>query len=478
MTIDMKRNNRIGRALPALIAVALLGAWSEKAPTLNAQPAGTSSPAYPLKVSANGRYLVDQNNVPFLIVGDTPQGLIGRLSEADAELYFADREAHGFNTAGWIDVACAGNDYKNNTYATTPDGIRPFNGFVAGGTDYTHYDLSQPNEAYFTRLDHIVQIATNHHQAVFLDPAETIGWLSVLRNNGLKAAYAFGQYLGNRYKRFSNVMWLSGNDFNNWTIPSDDTLVQAVAKGIRSVVPWQLQTVELHVRTSSSFDDPRWVPLSDLNSTYTYSPTYIQMLHSYNQKPVKPDYLVEAHYDWENVGTPPDFGTPNVLRREDYWTLLSGGVGQFYGNKYTWSFADGWQSHIDTPGVDQLKIWKEFFSSIPWQDLVPDQDHSVLTGGFGSFGDVDARVSESDYATAAKTADGGFIVVYMPTNRAITINMAALKSSGRARWFDPSNGTYQSISGSPFANSGSRDFAPPGKNHDGDGDWVLLLNAQ
>ncbi len=257
---------------------------------------------------------------------------MGRLSEQDAEFYFADREANGFNTAGWIDVTCAGHDYPDNVNATTPDGLRPFVGFVPGGTDFQHYDLSKPNEAYFARLDHIVQIAARHHQAVFLDPMETIGWLPTLRNNGPSAAYAYGQYLGKRYKRFANVLWLNGNDFNSWKNSTDDALVQAVAKGIHSVDPDQLQTVELNVFNSSSFDDPTWIPLSDLNSTYAYSPTYMQMLHSYNQKPVAPTYLAEAHYDLENVGKPPDFGTPNVLRREEYWTMLTGGTGQFYGN--------------------------------------------------------------------------------------------------------------------------------------------------
>ena len=77
-------------------------------PSANAPNSSTSGPAYPLKLSANRRYLVDRNNQPFLIVGDTPQGLMGRLSEADADFYFADRQAHGFNTVGWIDVTCAG----------------------------------------------------------------------------------------------------------------------------------------------------------------------------------------------------------------------------------------------------------------------------------------------------------------------------------------------------------------------------------
>lgn len=433
--------------------------------------------AYPLKLSENHRYLIDQHGKPFLMVGDTPQGLMGRLTEQDAEYYFADREAHGFNTLGWIDVMCAGNDYKWNKDAVTPDGIKPFTGYVAGGTDFTHYDLSKPNEAYFTRLDHIIQLAARHHLLVFIDPIETIGWLPALRNNGMKAAYAYGQYLGNRYKGYNNVAWINGNDFNLWTVPQDDDLVQTVSKGIRAAAPNQIQTVELHVRTSSSFDDPRWIPLIDLNGTYTYSPTYIQMLHGYNQKPVAPEVMIEAHYDWENVGTPPDFGTPYVLRKEDYWTMLTGGIGQFYGNKYTWSFADGWKEKIDTPGVEQLGIWAKFFSSLPWYDLVPDQDHQLLTAGYGTFGNVDTRVSESDYATAARTPDSSTVVVYIPTLRATTINMAALHGAAKARWFDPSDGSYKDAESSVVPNRGSHEFTPPGKNHAGDGDWVLLLQS-
>ena len=323
-----------------------------------------------------------------------------------------------------------------------------------------------------------MQIAADHHQAVFLDPMETIGWLPALRNNGLKAAYAYGQYLGRRYRRFLNVLWLNGNDFNSWRNPADDALVQAVAKGIHSVDPDQLQTVELNVFTSSSFDDLTRIPLSALNSTYTYSPTYMQMLHSYNQKPVAPTYLVEAHYDLEDVGKPPDFGSPAVLRREEYWTMLTGGTGQFYGNAYTWSFKARWQTHLDTPGVVQLKLWKEFFIVLSWQDLVPDQDHSILTAGFGTYGTLQTRVSLSDYSTAAETRDRSVVVIYMPTARTITVNMGALRGSTRARWFDPTIGTYRDVPGGPFVNNGRHQFTPLGKNHDGDSDWVLLLDAR
>jgi hypothetical protein len=474
--------NYLKLKLPTMFLALISLGFSIPAVQANAAPRKTSSasfPVYPVKVSHNRRYLVDQNNVPFLIAGDTPQGLIYRLSEAQADSYFADRQAHGFNTAGWVDVVCAGRDYPKNIYGATYDGIRPFNGFVHGGTDWTHYDLSKPNEAYFTRLDHIVELAAKHGTLIFLDPAETAGWISTLRNNGLAADYAYGRYLGNRYKKFPNVAWLNGNDFMTWIDFNDDELSQAVANGIKSVDPGQLQTVELNYQTSSSLDDQTWVPIISLNGTYTYSPTYMKTLHSYNQTPTMPVFLMEAHYDLENVGTPPDFGTPSVLRREEYWAMLSGAKGQFYGNRYTWSFANGWQSHLDTRGVTQFTIWKDFFGSLPWQDLVPDQKHTVVTAGLGTYGNIrTTRVSESDYCTASKTPSGTVVLAYMPTVRTITVNMASLRAPTNAKWFDPANGAYTTISGGPFANKGTRKFTPPGKNHDGDGDWVLLLTAK
>jgi hypothetical protein len=215
------------------------------------------------------------------------------------------------------------------------------------------------------------------------------------------------------------------------------------------------------------------------------------MLHSYNQTPIMPAYLVEAHYDQEEVGTPTDYGTPEVLRRQEYWTMLSGGAGQFYGNRYTWSLTPGWDSYLDTLGVKQMTIWKNFFKGVPWQDLIPDQQHTTLTAGYGTFGSdqlhfdkdgLDAsytlRVSQSDYATAARTPEGAYIVIYVPTSRTLTVDMSRLRGPARAEWFDPTDGEHKEITGEPFPNSGSRKFTPPQRNHARDSDWVLMLKAE
>ena len=51
-----------------------------------------------LKVSKNGRYLVDQRGNPFLVVGDSPWSLIVQLDEKDRETYLEDRQKRGFNS--------------------------------------------------------------------------------------------------------------------------------------------------------------------------------------------------------------------------------------------------------------------------------------------------------------------------------------------------------------------------------------------
>lgn len=87
--------------LAALAVCSRLNAVAQEVP-VPPKSSPARLPAYPLRLSANHRYLVDRNNKPFLIVGDTPQDLMSRLTEKEADRYFADREAHGFNTMGGL----------------------------------------------------------------------------------------------------------------------------------------------------------------------------------------------------------------------------------------------------------------------------------------------------------------------------------------------------------------------------------------
>ena len=147
-----------------------------------------------------------------------------------------------------------------------------------------------------------------------------------------------------------------------------------------------------------------------------------------------------------------------------------------YGNFYTVGFPSGWQNSLDTVGVTQLGDWKTFFTSLPWYNLVPDQTHAVVTAGYGTCDGL-GSLGDNDCATTAITLDGKLILAYTPVNHTLTVDMTKLSGTATARWFDPSNGSYRTISGSPFANSGTRPFISPGANAAGDQDWVLVLEA-
>jgi hypothetical protein len=148
---------------------------------------------FPLAVS-NG-VLVNAQGQPYLIIGDSPQSLIGSVPLCSAGNSFAactgstdalptkptvvgylrDRQAHGFNTI-MVDLFCDGY-IGASTGATcannglTPSGVAPFtaqlNG-VAGcpeadpPADAACWDLSAPNEAYFTIVGSTIQLAAQY----------------------------------------------------------------------------------------------------------------------------------------------------------------------------------------------------------------------------------------------------------------------------------------------------------------------------
>ncbi len=432
-------------------------------------PLWARAPAYPLKTSANGRYLVDQSNAPCMIVGDSPQALIVNLTTNDAAFFFADRNARGFNSM-WINLLCS--TYTGGRAdASTLDGILPFTATIPSTSSY---DLTTPNAAYFARADAMLNLAAAQGLQVLLDPAETGSFLSVMLDNGSNNCRAYGQFLGQRYKNFPNIIWMNGNDFQTWSTAANDDVVRAVALGILDEDTNHLQTTELNYIVSSSLDDTNWNSILGLNGTYTYCPTYAQLLLDYNRTNFLPNFLEEANYEFESLQGP--VTTAPILRQQEYWAMTSGAAGQMYGNHYTWPFSSGWQNYLDTPGAIEIGYLKSFFEARSWYRLVPDTNHIVVVSNYGTFSST-GHVADNDYLTAARTPDGSLAVIYTPIIRSFAVDMSQLSGPAVSRWFDPSSGTYSSIAGSPLTNSGTQTFTPPGNNSDGDGGWVLVLET-
>jgi hypothetical protein len=421
---------------------------------------------YPLKASANKRYLVDQNNQPVFLVGDSPHAMFANLTVSQAATYMTNRASYGINVL-WVEILCG--SYIPNCRAdlSTQDGIVPFS---------TPGDISTPNPTFFSRIDSMVATAAQNGITILMDTWETGAEMPLLRSNGNTKAFNYGVYLGNRYKNSPNIIWITGNDFQTYTNNTDNTLIQNIMEGIASVDPNHLQTTQLNYTVSGSHDDALLLPLTSLAAAYTYSPTYAEIYQEYNATPTLPLFMEEANYEGEN-NTGGDPSSNKVLRQQEYWSMLSGALaGQMYGSAVTAYFQSGWQNGLDTPGVTQLRLMKNFFTARQWWNLVPDQAHAVVTSGYGTFS-TSGAIHTNDYVTTSRTSDGSLVLAYTPASTTLAVDMTKLSGPVTARWFDPSNGTYRSVTGSPFSNAGTRNFSSPGTNNDGDSDWLLALEA-
>jgi hypothetical protein len=109
--------------------------------------------------------------------------------------------------------------------------------------------------------------------------------------------------------------------------------------------------------------------------------------------------------------------------------------------------------------------------TIRWWDLRPDSKHAFLIDGLGS---------EDGRAVAARTADRALALLYLPSSREITVDLGELAGPRvAARWYDPANGRFSAVDGSPFRASGRKRFGQDrGANSSGFDDWVLVLESR
>jgi Protein of unknown function (DUF4038)/Putative collagen-binding domain of a collagenase len=499
---------------------------------------GAFAQHWPIQV--HGRYFVDSTGAPWLMVGDNSGYNVLAYETMDRiDAYFADRAEHGFNTV-WMNVIL-GTGSQTPASAVLNDGTPPFTSPSAGQD--ANYNFATPNPAYWAQIDLLVTHAAHHGLVIAMIPFETgmskvsypppqdcsadagTGWLTAARAQDTiqggsitanQAMYNYGVFLGNRYKNSPNVMWVLGYDFQTNTCttgngPNDATLVANLLSGIKSADPDHVISEELNFETSYSTENSTLRPYMSANGVYSYGGIYDEVLQAYNNAEI-PAFLIEGNWEFQNnthrlspwpltdnalpCGEPsvappcPAMNNPafaQVTRLQWWWTMTSGGAGFFYGNPYgsnpqgvvpgSWWPSGG----LDTAAIAQLKYVTDFFGGILWQSMVPDQNHSVVTAGYGTYcGNEPACQNQlsNDYVTAAWNPKGTLAVIYNPQGNTLTIDLSKFAGPVAAYWYDPSKGSYTAPDGSPFTNNGSRSFSTPGKNGAGLKDWVLLLMAK
>lgn len=423
-------------------------------------------PKFPLKISANKRYFVDQNNRPFLYHADTGWYLFQKLDRAETELYLENRRRKGFNVIQVQLLIDGDKDFPNR------DGQLPLKDMN---------DLATVNEKFFEHVDWVIRRAEEKGMLLSIAPAWLScckgGWRARMQANGPEKCRQFGRFVGNRYKNFPNVMWMMAGDRN----PGEFMAVtRAMAEGIKAADPNHLMTA--HPRSAFSaldvFDSESWL---DVNVTYTYSPemksshgqyhVYAAARKDYLRARPLPFFMIESAYENERDST------PLWIRRQAYWSLLSGATGQAMGNKPIYFFEDGWQAAMDAQASRDMAQLKALFDRFAWYRLVPDVKQELVTAGYGTFSATTDPSVGYDYVTAARADDGSFALVYLPAGNAVTVDLGKFKRKVIAQWFDPVSGEMKRVGGSPFKNQGSQVFTPPEKNAGGFKDFILVIEA-
>lgn len=416
--------------------------------------------SWPLRANAGQRYLEDQRGTPFLLHADTAWGIVGQLTNAQIDQYLSDRARKGLT--GLIFSAPEA-FYTSQTPAyNNVDGVAPFN----PATSFTN-----PVEAYWTRVDYLVNRARQLGMVCIINPAylgyvpSGDGWWDAVSAVSDANLQTYGAWLANRYTQ-GNIIWcLLGDDDNGTRLTKQWNIVT----GMRTVRTTDL--IMVHPLSDDTDADDGYTYANgqtgfNLNSVYGYEDNSFfvyELMAQLRTRPI-PGGFMEGQYENANGAT------TAMMRRQFYGGILGGGCYVIYGNHPIWHFNSSrwtenpngaWQDHLNDTGLLHQVIARQLVMLYPWWLLEPKTDTSLVTGSLGSDA---ARIYP------ALASDGSVALIYVPTSQTVNVNLDGLAAANvRIRLFDPTTGSFTTHTASTTS-SGTINIATGGER-------VIVIDA-
>lgn len=421
-----------------------------------------------LRVSDNRRFLVWDDGTPFFWLGDTVWELFHRATLGEAFLYLSNRQRNGFTVVQAVALA-------------EMDGLNTPNAF--GARPLVDNDPLRPNEAYFRHVDAVIELAAQRDLVVALLP--TWGDKLDLLAHGKgpvvfnpENAFAYGQWIGTRYRDTWNLVWVNGGDRPGGG--ANHPTWEALARGVKSADPNHLMTFHPpgggDGRSSSEwFHDADWLDFNLAQSGHTrkHLPNHEIVAHDYQLAPTKPCLDGEPRYEDHAVNWKPlELGwfDDYDARQAAYWALFAGAFGHTYGCHPIWQFLTAarqpvgwarrdWTAALDLPGAGQMRHARALIESRPMLSRVPDQ----------------ALLAEPKTGAEHRRAcrGDGYVFVYLPQGGTVELNLTSFPAAQvHAWWFDPRTGEAHDA-GLLFRATRMEFTAPwagPGV------DWILVLD--
>jgi hypothetical protein len=443
----------------------------------------------------NPRHFSDTLGNPLLLIGDSPQNLPQKLTISQMRTYFADCKSKGINLC-WV---CIDGQPTDRAIEMAPIDKKGNPEFIPGGTP-KNWDISRLNPQYFSQtIDSILILAENYGIYINLMPMSQCYWSPEnITANSPQKCFNYGVWIGNRYKKQRNMLWIFGND------NLDSSRQCPIARGILSTGDNHLMSIHVYnpkVWGPDPHNDAngqsgnffKHLPNSTMgwvtyNSLYSDMEVFNQTHFIYNEY-MKPDimpilmtegpYQKLGDYKWQ-------VATNQVERGLNYRVALGGEFGGAYTYGCDWLQQPTipWDKYLNLGSRPHIKFFSDLFKNRPWWNLKPDWSHTFLTATTLAGG---SDIKNNNYTMAAYDAANGKLgIVYCTTMQTVTINLSRISEPANVRWYDPTTGNYSNISGSPFANNASYQFTTPSiarseintdNSTETSNDWVLVVEA-
>jgi hypothetical protein len=397
-------------------------------------------PVYPLKVSDNGRYFVDQNGTPVFWLGTTQWQLFREYSVADARTILEKTKEKGFAFAQ-VMLMGVGDGTKANTHGEKP---------------WIDNNPLTPNEAYFKNVDAVVEIARENNVVISM----TVFHQRYRKYITMANARPWARWIAHRYKDVPTIVWSMTPEARQEFVPILRELAAGLEDGDSGTHLITFKPDPAPFSSSFIHGEP-WLDFDSMQTWKSVELIYPMVTRDYNLKPTKPVLMAEGAYEHGS-----EYGfdvTPLWIRRQAYYSYLCGGH-HTYGHNDSWRVLPTWKQALDAPGATQLGLLKRtFLDRKEWWHLVPDQ--TILAAGGRTTGQI--------LNLAARHKDGAWIMVYLGSKAEISVKMNKLAGgrAAKALWIDPRTGQAE-----PIATRSGQDvqaFATPA----GWEDALLVLEA-
>jgi hypothetical protein len=437
-------------------------------------------PAQFLRVSDNHRFLVTDQGDPFFWLGDTGWEMLHRLDRGEMEYYLRNRAGKGFTVIQTVIVS-------------EIDGLTFPN--MEGNLPFEDFDPERPGEDYFSLVDYAVRKAAEFGLVLALLPTwhryVLPGSHPLLNEEAVfnaRNAYAYGKFLGERYRDAPNIVWVLGGD---WPAGPQIGIWDAMAKGLEEGES-AAHLITYHPRgqqTSSTWLHNReWL---DFNMVQTghQAPSfnvYDWICNDYALTPPKPVVNGEPAYEGIGIWFNPVNGRHDdyEVRKQAYWSVFAGAFGHTYGNNNIWQmnrndeasriWADvTWDKALEHPGSGEMIHLRRLMESRPFLERIPDQE--ILLGENPSHASDHIRVTRDG---TPGNSDATYIMAYIPYVRDFGINTSVLGGERlKIWWYSPETG--RAFPQAVVDNTGEIRFSnwqSPVREGMGGPDWVVVID--